>query len=219
MGHINEVKSPKTYRNYLSALKVFFRDFMKKGELICDFKFPKQTYKPKILPTKDAVLQFYNGLSSSRDKALFLLFASSGLRVSEVINLNRDDIDLTTRMIIPNFHTGRTKQSYITFYNNECEKVLIEYLNTHSDKRIFPIYRDRASRIFKNNSGRTGINIIPQTLRSIFAREASKAGISDRYIDAFCGRIPQSVLARHYSDYSPEVLKEIYDKANIKILE
>jgi len=44
--------------------------------------------------------------------------------VSEVINLNRDDIDFKTRMIIPNFHTGLTKQSYITFYNNECEKVL-----------------------------------------------------------------------------------------------
>ena len=82
-------------------------------------------------------MQFYNELSSSRDKALFLLFASSGLSVSEVINLNRDDIDFKTRMIIPNFHTGLTKQSYITFYNNECEKVLNEYLNTHGD-RNFP---------------------------------------------------------------------------------
>ncbi|NJD77357.1 MAG: hypothetical protein FIB08_09725 [Candidatus Methanoperedens sp.] len=38
----------------------------------------------------------------------------------------------------------------------------------------------------------------------------------DRYVDAFCGRVPQSVLARHYSDFSPEVLKEIYDKANLR---
>lgn len=50
-------------------------------------------------------------------------------------------------------------------------------------------------------------------LRSIFAREMSKAGVQDRYIDAFCGRVPQSVLARHYSDYSPKALKEIYSKA------
>jgi len=42
----------------------------------------------------------------------------------------------------------------------------------------------------------------------------SKAGVQDRYIDAFCGRTPQSVLARHYSDYSLEVLKESYVKAN-----
>ena len=37
-------------------------------------------------------------------------------------------------------------------------------------------------------------------------------GVSDRYIDAFCGRTPKTVLARHYTDYNPERLKKIYDK-------
>lgn len=54
---------------------------------------------------------------------------------------------------------------------------------------------------------------------SVFARETSLKGVQDRYVDAFCGRMPASVLARHYSDFSLEVLKEIYSKANIKILE
>jgi len=43
-------------------------------------------------------------------------------------------------------------------------------------------------------------------------------GVQDRYVDAFCGRTPKSVLARHYSDYSPETLKEIYDEAGLKVL-
>jgi len=43
-------------------------------------------------------------------------------------------------------------------------------------------------------------------------------GVPDRYIDAFCGRVPKSVLARHYTDYSPERLKRIYDKAGLKVL-
>jgi hypothetical protein len=34
----------------------------------------------------------------------------------------------------------------------------------------------------------------------------------------FCGRVPNSVLARHYTDFSPERLKEIYDQAGLKIL-
>lgn len=45
-----------------------------------------------------------------------------------------------------------------------------------------------------------------------------RLGVQDRYVDAFCGRTPKSVLARHYSDYSPERLKEIYVKANLRIL-
>ena len=60
--------------------------------------------------------------------------------------------------------------------------------------------------------------ISAHTLRSVSAREMNKAGVQDRYIDAFCGRVPQSILARHYRDYSPDVLKEIYDRVNIKIL-
>jgi intergrase/recombinase len=45
-----------------------------------------------------------------------------------------------------------------------------------------------------------------------------EAGVPDRYVDAFCGRLPRSVLARHYTDYSPTRLKKIYDQANLKVL-
>jgi len=37
-------------------------------------------------------------------------------------------------------------------------------------------------------------------------------------VDVFCGRVPRSVLARHYTDFSPKKLKEFYDKANLKVL-
>ena len=48
--------------------------------------------------------------------------------------------------------------------------------------------------------------------------EMLKTGVSETYVDAFCGRVPKSVLARHYTTFSPEKLEEIYEKANIKIL-
>jgi len=46
-----------------------------------------------------------------------------------------------------------------------------------------------------------------------------KLDVQDRYVDAVCGRVPRSALARHYTDFSPEKLKEIYDKANLKVLD
>ena len=45
-----------------------------------------------------------------------------------------------------------------------------------------------------------------------------RLGVADRYVDAFCGRVPKSVLARHYTDFGPERLKEIYDRANLSVL-
>jgi hypothetical protein len=50
------------------------------------------------------------------------------------------------------------------------------------------------------------------------AREMGELGVPDRYIDAFCGCVPKSVLARQYTDYSPERLKRIYDEATLRVL-
>jgi len=185
----------KSRRNNIAMLRLICY------ELVKDIKFPKRQYKPKILPAKADLKIFYDALPD-KYKPVFLLLAESGLRIGELLNA---DIDKTNKMIIPKSHDGQTKHSWISFYNTE--------------NSIPQVSASRVSKSFKETSDKTGIKIYPHLLRSVFAREMSKAGVQDRYIDAFCGRVPGSVLARHYSDFSPEVLKEIYSKANIKILE
>jgi len=66
--------------------------------------------------------KFYSCLDSSFAEALFLFYASSGLRKGEVLSLNVEDIDLKKRMIIPNNHMGITKCSYLSFFNQETEE-------------------------------------------------------------------------------------------------
>jgi len=65
---------------------------------------------------------------------------------------------------------------------------------------------------------KSGVEVTPQVLRNWFCNEMGRLGVQDRYVDAFCGRVPQSFLARHYTDYSPERLKEIYEKAGLMVL-
>jgi hypothetical protein len=31
-----------------------------------------------------------------------------------------------------------------------------------------------------------------------------RLGVSETHVDALCGKVPKSVLARHYADFSPE---------------
>jgi intergrase/recombinase len=62
---------------------------------------------------------------------------------------------------------------------------------------------------------KTGLNITPQKLRKWFCSEMMRLGVSETYIDAFCGRVPKSVLGRHYTDFSPEKLRRVY--RNIKL--
>jgi intergrase/recombinase len=65
---------------------------------------------------------------------------------------------------------------------------------------------------------KTGIAITPQKLRQWFCSEMLRLGVSETYIDAFCGRVPKSVLARHYTDYNPEKLREIYQRTTLKTI-
>ncbi|KCZ71498.1 hypothetical protein ANME2D_02229 [Candidatus Methanoperedens nitroreducens] len=54
--------------------------------------------------------------------------------------------------------------------------------------------RNTVTHLFKEIADKTGIDISAQTLRSVFTREMSLKGVQDRYVDAFYGRTPQSVL-------------------------
>ncbi len=181
-------------RNNLSLFRIIYPEFSK------DLKFPRKQFKPKILPSKEQLKIFYDTLSEDA-KIIFSLLAESGLRIGELLN---SEINLNQKLIIPNGHSGKTKHSWVSFYQTPIDRV--------PQAKI-----DAIGKSFRKSVKITGIKIYPHLLRSIFAREMSRAGVQDRHIDAFCGRTPQSVLAKSYSDFSIDTLKEIYLKANIQI--
>ena len=207
----NKNINPRTYRWFLCAIKVFCRDYLKKGEWVQTLKFPRIDLKLITqLPTKDELKQFFEALPNTKARTVFLLYASTGLRKSEIFNAT---INQETRAITPNNHEQySTKNSYVSFYNIETEQYLkqINYNLSLSEVSI--------RRWFKIAYNITKIRITPQMLRQWFCVEMTDLGVSDRYIDCFCGRTPHSILARHYTDYSPTKLKQIYDRANLTVL-
>ena len=213
-------KNPCTYANMLKSLKVFCRDFLKKPELVDSFKFPSAPFKPKTIPSKKELQQFYGALENPKDKALFLLYASSGLRRQEALSLHIEDLDFENCMVKPKPHNGKTKHSWITFFNEECAEALKQYLASRKDNnpKLFPMGRANEERLWSEARAKAGLNITPQMLREWFCNEMGSLGVQDRYIDAFCGRLPKTILARHYSDYSPERLREIYQKTGLRVL-
>jgi len=213
--------APSTYKNILASLKRFYRDFLGMKDLVESFRFPEQGFKPIKVPTKKALAIFYQALKGPRDPALFLIFASSGLRHSEVLSIDRfENINFKKRMLTPNKENNESKHTWVSFYNSEAEKALHKYLGSRkdSDPRLFPISKRHVLRIFKRAGEISGIKITPQLLRDWFCCEMGELRVQDRYVDAFCGRVPRSILARHYTDYSPKKLKRIYDKAGLKVL-
>jgi len=214
----------QTYANHLCSLKRFVRDFLKK-DWMNEYEFPNIERKPVIVPHKEHLIQFFDAIPlCSKDEsqqiepkpkyqALFLLLASSGLRISEALSIKRNDIYPEKRMVIPRdaHKTNSTKRSWLSFYTNECERYFTWIDDLDQDELLFPT-KDCVYTAFSKAYNETGIKITPQNLRDWSCSEMGRLSIPDRYVDAFCGRTPKSVLARHYTDYSPRKLKEIYDR-------
>ena len=212
-------KSPHTYKRVLCSLRIFFNDYLQREDLIKTFRFPEIDEKPIIVPSREQLQKFYRALRYPHYKAMFLMYATTGLRESELLSLKLTDVDLERRMVIPNKYS-RTKRTWVAFFNEEAKDALVRYLSerTDDDERLFPIKRRSVIKMFKKAGNASNVQIMVKTLRAWFCCQMGELGVPDRYIDAFCGRVPKSILARHYTDYSPERLKRIYDKAGLKVL-
>jgi hypothetical protein len=46
---------------------------------------------------------------------------------------------------------------------------------------------------------------------------AEGVDVVDRFVDVFQGRSPRNVLAKHYAPQGLRLLREIYDKADLKL--
>ncbi|MEM2211316.1 MAG: tyrosine-type recombinase/integrase [Nitrososphaerales archaeon] len=216
--YLKEHKRSGTYACIINAFRAFFRDFLKRGGLVESFKLPRREYSPKIIPNLKDLQRFYEALPTINSKAAFLLYATTGLRRSEVLSLTFDDIDFKNRMVRPKSHKGsKTKHVWVTFYNEEAEEVLKKITNRRR-KTLIGISDTTLKRAWKKAQDKTGLHITPQDLREWFSQTMGEKGVPDRYVDAFQGRIPRSVIARNYTDYSPERLKRIYDQANLRVL-
>jgi intergrase/recombinase len=148
------------------------------------------------------------------------MFASSGLRLAELWNLRKENMDFETRCI-KSKHDTRTKRAGVTFYNKECEQYLERYLalRNDDDTRLFVISWNQFSKmLWKKASEAADFKITPQVLRKWHATTLGELMVPDRFVDVFQGRAPKSVLAKHYTGKGLKILTRLYQRVNLQIL-
>ena len=229
LNHSSGIINPETVQKYLEsndsiswksnqtkALRRFIRDYLKLGKWIESFEFEKSKAKIKHIPTDEKLVEFFNNLPNDQSKLLFLILHNSGLRIGEVLQITINDIDFDSFMIdVSNVHQGTTKSSWISFVTSQTIQQISQYvkrMNLSLNSKLFTISERSAQQNFKDTSEITDITINPHLLRTVFTEKCSIAKISDKHINAFCGRISDSIISKHYTDYSPSKLKEQYCK-------
>ena len=210
-------------QNCVKTVRIIYGRFYD-TDLAENFKIKNPPPTPTKAPSKEELQAVYHELDAGEEQAALLLMATSGLRRSEILDLTPKHFDLENRGVYPQKTDGQaTKQQWMSFYSPDTERKLhdeYDFDQMDSDEPLFTRHKSTFTHNFADASVEADtMRITPQVLRVWFCQEMSSLGVADRHIDAFCGRTSRSVLANHYSDYTPENLQKIYEDAGIAVLE
>lgn len=169
--------SSSSVRIQISAVTSYFK-FLKKNGIVesniaLELEKPRLKNKEKIYPEdsdsmKEIIQKFVDNTRTDRDRAILLLFASNGLRVSELINITlseyKDMREKGERKIII---TGKGDKKRPVFFNDETKLAIDLYLisrpKTDCDNLFLsywggPINSNNLSQTIKNIAKRAGIS-------------------------------------------------------------
>lgn len=198
----------------------------------------KQIENKRAIFTQDEINNFLNSVSTEtiigeRDRAFFELMYSSGLRVTEELNLNLTDIDLSQRLIFIQQGKGDKdrivpfSEVALTFLKNYIDngrKAFIGFVkgtNKEEQKALFLTSRGKLNVMtirlyFRRQLEKLGIKRERLTIHSIRHSTAThllEAGASIRYVQELLGHEDIETTAR-YTHLMMENLKKAYKSAH-----
>ncbi|MBR3281652.1 MAG: site-specific tyrosine recombinase XerD [Clostridia bacterium] len=230
----NEGKADSTISRNLASLRSFYQ-YLYKNKVVTEdpttnLESPKITRKPpKILSTEQVELLLNQpkcvDLKGYRDKAMLELVYATGIRVTELISLNLDDIDLegssikcATRgkeRIIP---IGSLANNALSEYLTKARKSM---LKDDNDNALFVnvngkrLTRQGFWKIIKQykNQADIDVDITPHTLRHSFAMHLLENGAELRAIQEMLGHSDIS-STQVYAQMEQDRIKTMYMKSH-----
>ncbi|MCL5236977.1 MAG: tyrosine recombinase XerC [Nitrospirae bacterium] len=231
-------KVKATVSRKLATLRSFFNYLYREGYVKINYAklvpSPKAVkHLPNFLSVDDAFALVQTpegiGLLPVRDRAILELLYSSGLRVSEVVTLNIEDLNLREALVKVR---GKGKKERIVPVGNKALDALKSYLIERMLFKKKKIQPDGSSAFFLNrNGGRLtdrqirrivvksaraiGISgqIGPHTLRHTFATHLLVGGADLRTIQELLGHSSLSTTQK-YTHLDIGHLIDVYDKAH-----
>ena len=229
--------SKATIARKLATLRSFYKYMVKAGQVasspLTAIRTPKQEKKlPRFMeydevkklletPTTDSWL-------GARDRAMFETLYSTGMRVSELVSLNLDDIDFLSEVV---HIRGKGKkeriapisvsalqviQRYIEFRNKRAQSngnfdARVLFVNKHGKRLSTRSVRRKMDKYLKIAGLDPGIS--PHTLRHSFATHMLNNGADLRSVQELLGHQSLSTT-QVYTHLTTRKLKEVYDGAH-----
>jgi site-specific recombinase XerD len=197
-----------------AALKCFFRFLVEEERLLRDPSLPLRTPKkreslPDVLtmgelerllvqPRRADLWERHFDGKAERDRLLLALMAYGGLRRSELLGLDWDDVDIARRLLrIRKAKGGRQRTIPI---HPALAPLFAEYYATRvplTEQAVFVgvqgnrLHYTQLGQTFRHYANAAGVNerkrVTPHTLRHVFASELLRAGANLRQIQELLG--------------------------------
>lgn len=204
-------KSKNTIMLAAAALKFFFTEILKKE--VGEIKMPKKDKRlPEVL-TRDEVSKLLKSAETRKSRLILSLLYSSGLRVSELVNLKPQDINFAEN--IGWVRGGKGSKDRMFTVSPGLAGELKEYMKKRDGaKYLFsqedPLTTRNVQKIVKHLRHRADIQkkITPHTLRHSFATHLLEAGTDIRMIQALLGHSSLNTT-QLYTHISSDQIKKI----------
>lgn len=216
----------------LSSLRGFYRHLLKNNQVgsnpALDVRAPKGVKKLPSVMDVDQVDRLLSTTSSSplemRDHAIMELMYSSGLRLSELVNLDMKDVDMPASQLII---LGKGNKTRYLPIGQQAREALSSWLNLRES-----IVKEGESAVFVNNRGsrlsqravqkrmhehaqrtQLGVNVHPHMLRHSFASHLLESSGDLRAVQELLGHANISTT-QVYTQLDFQHLAKVYDQAH-----
>lgn len=192
--YIKRKYSISKQRQFISALKIFKVFYPNTAIEAVELIRPKRDRQLPTVLSKQEVIQLIRVTKNLKHRAIIAIIYSCGFRISELINLELRDIDISRRQILIKNAKGRKDRyviiadsflpllhNYVTTYVPEKYFVEGQNGNKYSPESVRKFLRKscQLARIFKR--------VTPHTLRHSYATHLLEDGIDLRYIQELLG--------------------------------
>lgn len=234
-------KKKSSIHRKIAVLRTFFRFLCREGVL--EVNPASMVASPRVerkLPNHLTIEQAIRFIETpdletvlgQRDRAILELLYASGVRVSELVNLNLPDIDFANQTVRVK---GKGRKERVVPFGDHALRALQMYLEVRGEllieaepDKIDPLavfMNYQGTRITTRSVGRMIDKYIkicadihhisPHSLRHSFATHLLDAGADLRTIQELLGHVRLSTT-QQYTHVSTDRLMEIYDKAHPK---
>ena len=205
--------SKKSRSLAISSLRFFFRRVIDRPDIFVKLEVPKKEKKLPVVLSTEEIKAMINAADFKKTELIIKMLYSSGLRVSELANLQVKELDLNQN--IGWVRSGKGDKDRLFQISASLSKQLQKYLNKHpNSKYVFseqePMSKRNIQSIVTRLAKKANINkkVSPHTLRHSFATHLLENGANLLVIKQLLGH-ENVETTKIYTHISQEQLKGV----------